>query len=69
VHDEAQQEKYLKKLHDLYGKIMRLQAKLGKYEMSIDASFLSKMTRVTLFNKYLSSYGQYVCVCVGVCVF
>ena len=37
--------------------MMDLQAKLGKYEMSIDAVFLAKLMRTALFHKYLSSYA------------
>lgn len=55
---EAQKEKYLAKFHELYGKTMALQAKMAKYEMTMDPALLAKMTRVNLFSKYLTSYAD-----------
>ena len=37
---------------------MKFQARLSEFEMSIDPTYLSKMIRVNLFSKYLSSYAQ-----------
>ncbi|XP_064403702.1 exocyst complex component 5-like [Halichondria panicea] len=51
-------ERYLVRLHALYQKSMALQQNIGKFDASIEQSFLSKMIRVNLFMKYLTSYSE-----------
>jgi hypothetical protein len=53
-----ERERYLKRLYDLYVKMMELHSKLGKYEMSLDMAYLAKLMRVVLFHKYLSNYAE-----------
>jgi hypothetical protein len=60
MESQENREMYLRKLYELYGKIMELHSKLGKYEMSIDMAYLAKLVRFSLFHKYLSSYAVYV---------
>jgi recyclin-1 len=57
MESQENREMYLRKLYELYGKIMELHSKLGKYEMSIDMAYLAKLVRFSLFHKYLSSYA------------
>lgn len=54
----ADKEKYLANLYSLYRKAMRFQEHVVKMNLGIDPTFLSKLIRVTLFSKYLSTYSE-----------
>ena len=39
-------------------RIMSLHERMAKQNLNLDANFISKLTRVNLFGKYLSSYAE-----------
>ena len=37
---------------------MKFQSRLSELEVTVDSTYFSKMIRVNLFSKYLSSYAE-----------
>ncbi|XP_015185742.1 PREDICTED: exocyst complex component 5 [Polistes dominula] len=53
--DKTDSDKYLKNLHDLYGRTVKLSNELKIFNMGTDDSYLKKLTR-NIFQKYLDTY-------------
>ncbi|KAK2584986.1 hypothetical protein KPH14_008517 [Odynerus spinipes] len=53
--DKTDSDKYLKNLHDLYGRTVKLSNELKIFNMGTDDSYLAKLTR-NIFQKYLDTY-------------
>ncbi|XP_014601357.1 PREDICTED: exocyst complex component 5 isoform X2 [Polistes canadensis] len=53
--DKTDSDKYLKNLHDLYGRTVKLSNELKMFNMGTDDSYLKKLTR-NIFQKYLDTY-------------
>ncbi|XP_033337221.1 exocyst complex component Sec10 [Megalopta genalis] len=53
--DKSDPEKYLKNLHDLYTRTVKLSIELKMFNMGTDDTYLSKLTR-NIFQKYLDTY-------------
>lgn len=53
--DKTDSDKYLKNLHDLYGRTVKLSSELKMFNMGTDDSYLKKLTR-NIFQKYLDTY-------------
>lgn len=53
--DRADSEKYLKNLHDLYLKTVKLSGDLKRFDMGTDETYLPKLTR-NIFQKHLDPY-------------
>lgn len=56
--DRADSEKYLKNLHDLYLKTVKLSGDLKRFDMGTDETYLPKLTR-NIFQKHLDPYIMY----------
>ncbi|KAL2729338.1 exocyst complex component 5 [Vespula maculifrons] len=53
--DKTDSDKYLRNLHDLYGRTVKLSNELKMFNMGTDDSYLKKLTR-NIFQKYLDTY-------------
>lgn len=53
--DRTDSEKYLKNLHDLYLKTVKLSGDLKRFDMGTDETYLPKLTR-NIFQKHLDPY-------------
>lgn len=53
--DKTDSDKYLKNLHDLYGRTVKLSNELKMFNMGTDDTYLAKLTR-NIFQKYLDTY-------------